>query len=208
MFKWLLVLFTPIVFAHQHNSFGVHGLALVNVEHKIIASHLPLPRGMHARQLIFEVQAQEQQQKSLMQLINSNSLVTFAPGAFELDKLRSGDLVRVNGHVYQGHFERGGIQALTGVTLKVTKILLDEPVALVDNGQYYIIPLKMNDCLLVHKIGHLPSFDQLIQARCRDHATLPRLLDSKTGKPLDKTTPLNLEFVRSLYLETQDFIER
>ncbi|KAF7785903.1 hypothetical protein PRUB_a0306 [Pseudoalteromonas rubra] len=202
-----MVLFTPVVFAHQHTSFGVHGLALVNVEHKIIASHLPLPRGMHARQLIFEVQAQEQQQKSLMRLINSNSLVTFAPRAFELDKLRSGELVRVNGHVYQGHFERGGVQALTGLTLKVKEILLDEPVALADNGHYYVIPLTMNDCLLVHKIGHLPSFDQLIHAKCRDQTTLPRLLDSATDKPLDKITALRIQFVRSLYLETQDFIE-
>ncbi|WP_125559571.1 hypothetical protein [Pseudoalteromonas rubra] len=207
MLRWLLVLFTPVVFSHQHSSFGVHGLALVYVEHKIIASHLPLPRGMHARQLIFEVHAEEQHQESLVQLINSNSLVTFAPRAFELDKLRSGELVRVKGHVYQGHFERGGVQALTGLTLKVKEILLDEPVALADNGQYYILPLTMNDCLLVHKIGHLPSFDQLIQVRCRDHASLPRLLDSMTDKPLDKTTPLKLQFVRSLYQEMQDFIE-
>ncbi|WP_125779862.1 hypothetical protein [Pseudoalteromonas rubra] len=206
MFKWLLLFLSPYVVAHQnHTSFGVHGLVLMQVEHKMIASHLPMPAGLHARQLIFEVEGTVDEHEKALKLIKSESLVTFAPNPFELDKLRTGDIAELTGNLYRGHFERGGIQVRKGLKLKVNKILLDKPIVLADNGYFYMSPVTAQSCLLVHKIGRLPSFDQIVQVSCRGQANLTATVDSGQNTPWHEATSLQVRFIRSLYLETQDF---
>ncbi|MCG7534920.1 hypothetical protein [Pseudoalteromonas sp. OOF1S-7] len=205
MFKWLLLFLSPYLFAHQlHNSFGVHGLVLMQVDHKMIASHLPMPAGMHARQLIFDVQAGYLHEK-VVNLLKSEPLVTFAPHPFELDKLRTGKITELTGGLYRGHFERGGTLVEDGLKLKINERILDKPVELVANGHFYVKPITEQSCLLVHRIGRLPSFDQIVQVKCRDQSNLASIVNGGLKTPLNKAVPLQFTFIRSLYLETQDF---
>ncbi|WP_125717522.1 hypothetical protein [Pseudoalteromonas rubra] len=206
MFKWLLLFLCPYVVAHEHHtSFSVHGLVLMQVEHKVIASHLPTPAGLHARQLIFEVQVSQDEHKNLIKLIKSEPLVTFAPNPFELDKLRTGDIAELTGNLYRGHFEREGTQVKEGLKFKVNKVILDKPIVLADNGYFYMRPVTSKSCLLVHKIGRLPSFDQIVQVSCRSQSNLSATVDSGQNIPWHEATSLQFRFIRSLYLETQDF---
>ncbi|MCF2909408.1 hypothetical protein L1285_13875 [Pseudoalteromonas sp. DL2-H2.2] len=205
MFKWLLLFLSPYVVAHQlHNSFGVHGLVLMQVEHKIIASHLPMPDGVHARQLVFEVGAVRQHEQ-VASLLRSEHLVTFAPEPFELDKLRRGDITELTGSLYRGHFERAGTMVEQGLSLKVKEIILDKPIVLADNGHFYMKPVTEQSCLLVHKIGRLPSFDQIVQVNCLGQIDSSKLVESELKTPLIGTELEPFTFVQSLYLETQDF---
>ncbi|MCO7187797.1 MULTISPECIES: hypothetical protein [unclassified Pseudoalteromonas] len=209
MIRWLVLLFlSPIVLAHQeHSTFGVHGLVIMQVDSKVIASHLPMPRGMHARQFVFEVKPTPALAPIFERLFKSQVLVTFVPRAFELNKLRLGDIPALSGSVYQGHFERDGKLAGKNVTLEVGKVILDEPVTPVKNGYFYVRPVTRGHCLLIHRIGHLPSFDQLVQVKCHHQNALPALIHGGARLPLTGQVPVPYKFVNALYLETQDFDE-
>ncbi|TMP35983.1 hypothetical protein [Pseudoalteromonas rubra] len=206
MIRWLLLFLSPVLLAHQeHTTFGVHGMVMMQVGQKVIASHLPMPRGMHARQVLFEVKPTPQIAHILERLFRSKTLVTFVPNPFELDKLRLGEIPALSGSVYQGHFERDGKIAKTNVTFEVGKVILDEPVEPVKNGHFYVRSVTRDLCLLIHKIGQLPSFDQMIKVKCHHQSVLPTLIESGSILPLTEQIPISYKFIEALYLETKDF---
>ncbi|TMP30159.1 hypothetical protein CWB99_03155 [Pseudoalteromonas rubra] len=208
MIRWFLLFISPVLLAHQeHSTFGVHGLVMMQVDSKVIASHLPMPRGMHARQFLFEIKPTPALAAILDRLFKSQVLVTFSPTPFELDKLRHGEISVLSGSVYQGHFERGGNLLGTNVTFEVGKVILDEPVAPATNGHFYVRPITQEHCLFIHRIGHLSSFDQVVQVKCHHRKSAPVLIDSGASLPLNEQVPMPYKFVKTLYLETQDFAE-
>ncbi len=157
---WLLLLsISSSLWACLHASHGTHGMVLLRVENQLIASHLPLPSGKHAHQIVLQVSAELPAQ--IDQALHEKALVTLEPEAFALKDLQQGKLKSFHAKVYLGHFERGG-QALGAVTVLVQQKLLDKAVGEATEAEHsYRIPLQSGD-LLVKAIAGEGSVDEIL----------------------------------------------
>jgi hypothetical protein len=160
---WLLLfcISTPLwAGVHDsHDSYGVHGMVLFQVENRLIASHLPLPTGKHAHQIVLQVSS-DLPDKALNAL-SEKHLVTLEPEAFALTDLQQGKLTSFKAKVYLGHFERSG-QQLGTVTVLVKQKLLDKAVGSVkDPEAVYLIPLQQGE-LVVKAISGLGAVDEIL----------------------------------------------
>lgn len=157
---WLLLFcISSPLWACLHASHGVHGMVLLEVEDQLIASHLPLPAGKHAYQIVLQVSSK--MPEVVAQALKEKRLVTLEPQHFALKDLQQGQLTRFNAQVYLGHFERGG-QRVGAVTVLVQQKLLDKAVgALAKQGSVYRIPLTQGD-LLVKAISGEGAVDEIL----------------------------------------------
>lgn len=147
------------LWACLHASHGTHGMVLLHVENQLIASHLPLPSGKHAYQIVLQVSTELPAQIS--QALQDKRLVTLEPEAFALKDLQQGKLKSFNAQVYLGHFERGG-QALGAVTVQVQHKLLDKAVgSATETDQNYRIALQQGE-LLVKAISGEGAVDEIL----------------------------------------------
>ncbi|REL35278.1 hypothetical protein [Thalassotalea euphylliae] len=166
----------------QHHDVGVHGMALVMVGDKLIASHLPLHNSMHEHQIIFTTNISERpatskhsqsqnKQHQLPQIVASmkaaltkGQLITLLPEVFSLSKLRNGELTDFTATIYQGHFERGGKPIAKQVSFAIDQMLYQRKLSNkgVSNGEYDLINMGEGDVLAVHQFGDKPSFDHLV----------------------------------------------
>lgn len=157
---WLLLFcISSPLWACLHASHGTHGMVLLHVENQLIASHLPLPSGKHAHQIVLQVSTDLPAQ--IAQALKEKRLVTIEPEAFALQDLQQGKLNSFNAQVYLGHFERGG-QALGVVTVQVQKKLLDQAVGTATRPtEVYRIVLQQGD-LLVKAISGQGAVDEIL----------------------------------------------
>ena len=157
---WLLLLsISSPLWACLHASHGTHGMVLLRVENQLIASHLPLPSGKHAHQIVLQVSAKLP--APINQALREKGLVTLEPEAFALKDLQQGKLKSFNAKVYLGHFERGG-QALGAVTVLVQQKLLDKAVGEAAEVEHsYRIPLQSGE-LLVKAIAGEGAVDEIL----------------------------------------------
>ncbi|KZN38170.1 hypothetical protein N474_01140 [Pseudoalteromonas luteoviolacea CPMOR-2] len=201
----LLICFCGLLRAHDH-SIGLHGMVLFTIDDRIYASHLPLPQGKHAVQLIFEAQIPAQYKTQLMSFLKAHELVTVRPETFSLNQLRNGQITKFKGDIYIGHFERSGKVKHTGIAFNVQNTILNEPVSTSQrNGQFYVLGLGNSTCLLVHKIGHTPSYDQIAKAHCDYHAGQTAEINCSTIGPVKSFKLADFLNAKTLYLETKDF---
>lgn len=204
-FYLLLICFFGSIRAHDH-SIGIHGMALFAINERIYASHLPMPKGKHAVQFIFETQLPNQFKAHLSSLLKANQLITVQPQRFSLYKLRAGQLSHFSGDIFIGHFERSGQMKYRNITFKVQHTLLNKSVnPSQQNGQFYTLGLGQNTCLLVHKIGKPPSFDQIVTAECDLLAGEKTELNSTTDGPVTAFDRADIVGAQTIYLETKDF---
>ncbi|MBQ4810207.1 hypothetical protein J8M20_02620 [Pseudoalteromonas luteoviolacea] len=202
---FLLICIGSAVRAHDH-SIGLHGMVLFSVDDRIYASHLPMPSGKHAVQFIFEAQLPTQYRAQLMPFLKANTLVTVRPETFSLNELRAGNLTQFSGDIFIGHFERTGKVKYMDITFHVQNVLLNKPVSTSQqNGQFYALGLGNNTCLLVHKIGKSPSFDQIAKAQCDYDAGHTTEQSSSTNRPFTTFELTDFANPETLYLETSDF---
>lgn len=194
----------------QDHSIGVHGMALMMAGDDLIVSHMPLHGGKHAHQILLSVSVSPDVRAQLSNLLNGSELVSIAPEPFSLNQLQSGDLDHFKADIYLGHFERNGSKVIQGVEFQVKQRLLMKHLAPAENGSYFTVPLAASQWLLVHRIGKLPSFDQIVLVSTGK--PLPPFLELGTQDPL---TPKRFsalygneaEWLKLLYLEQQDFLQ-
>lgn len=74
----LLLSLTAVAKPHDH-SIGIHGMVLMLVEDRILASHMPMPHGKHAVQLVVELQPEVMQENKIKTLLRQHTLVTLMP---------------------------------------------------------------------------------------------------------------------------------
>ena len=144
------------------NAYGVHGMVLLKTSAGYVASHMPLHNSIHAHQVIFLVGFSAAEQAIVDEVLATSELVTLEPEAFDLCQLIRGELPKFRTKLVNGHFERGGKTVREDMTARVAKRLLSRALMAEDNGHYQFIPLAENSGLLVHQIGKLPSFDQIL----------------------------------------------
>lgn len=212
---WLLMLALPALASestHDH-SVGTHGMVLMSVADQLLASHMPLHGGKHAHQIVLQLKA-DSEQAALSALLEKAELISIEPERFSLTQLRHGELSAFRANVYQGHFERQGTKVLENVQFQVIQLLKQSAIQNGKNGLYEIVPLSDKNALLIHRIGDLPSFDQIVWVEA-NQATPTNPLSSETlylsPKPLSTQTaaqqlqPYGIRWVKQLYLETSDF---
>ncbi|WP_298442422.1 hypothetical protein [uncultured Ferrimonas sp.] len=198
----LLLLSLPSVGA----AIGTHGMALVQTKQGLVASHMPLHGSMHSHQLLLTLSTDPSAQAQIDALLAQYPLITLNPETFDLHQLMHGSLNHFSATVVAGHFERGGQPRLTQVTFNVDKVLLNKPLTELASGSYYPIALGQQT-LLVHRIGALPSFDQLLLVDTALESTTPVQLTE--GQPTTPYQQLKGGYpLHSVYLETLDFQER
>lgn len=156
---WFLLLgLSAPLSACVHASHGVHGMVVLQVDHQLIASHLPLPFGKHAHQIVLQISAELPAEIRLA--LQQKNLVTLEPEAFALQDLQQGKLTSFNAKLYLGHFERGG-QALGDIKVSVQRKLLDQAVGSVSaRHQPYRIALPGGE-LLVNPIKGEGDVDEI-----------------------------------------------
>ena len=191
---------------HGESALGIHGMVLINVGERFIASHLPLHHPIHKYQLVFEVDV------ALPQKVERDELITLLPEKFDLLDLGEGAKRSFNSIIYKGHFERGG-EAIGRAKVKVKEVLLFKEINEETNGfGYYQVALEDGSLLVIHKIQARPSFDQifhlhgkLIDKNQKARGNYFKSDSRETASTLANRYGLNEENVKSIYLETQDF---
>jgi hypothetical protein len=150
---------------------GSHGMVLTGSPVQVQLSHIPMFHKPHDVQLIMQASVTS---VALLPTTFSDQLYTFLPEPLSLDALRTGKLTRMEGTLYKGNFEDGGVPVMR-ITVTVTRIVhqhvLDasEPAT---QAQYFAMGTQ-NDAVLIHRIAGSPGYDQVI------HASLKGLSDAQ-----------------------------
>jgi hypothetical protein len=148
---------------------STHGMLLFGRE-KIYASHLPMFHSPHDYQIILELELSKSDKKKYVSDKNKNSnytTYTIEPEKFVLpDMINNPKPFKVN--LYRGHFERGGIEILKNITVKIVQIVSfkkfnpEETKAKTTN---FILFGNEKEQFLAHEITSKPDFDQIIEAK-------------------------------------------
>lgn len=196
--------------SEKDSSVGVHGMVLSLVGDQLVASHMPLHASIHTHQIVMLVQLDANHQASVKALLQNTALVSIEPEVFSLSQLRQGQLTHFVARVVAGHFERGGKIAMEGIEFTIVDILLDEHITAKNNKQFYLLPLADDNALVVHRIGPLPSFDQLVWGKftgksARQLLTFTDQFPLTPGNVFSKMSDLGVEYHRPLNMEYEDF---
>ena len=189
-------------------------MVMAQVDGRIIASHLPLHNSIHAHQVIVELDVPSNTQTQIHSLLASDSLVTLQPERFSLNQFRKGNLKKFNANVFDGHFERGGARKIDNLTFNVVRILLDKHIHDGPNNQFILLPVTSKAGVLVHAIGELPSFDQILAVSLSEELKEAKTISNRNDLPLTRSNQFrllkehNLEFRKQLFLEFDDFVAR
>lgn len=111
---------------------GQHGMVLFGGAGGLYASHLPMLRAPHDRQVILQIRLADAALDAALRrrLDGKTALWTIAPEHFDLDRLApdSADPLRAfQADLVQGHFERGGATRHTAATVLVEQVLAFRP---------------------------------------------------------------------------------
>lgn len=158
---------------------GLHGMVLFGGRDGLWVSHLPLfidpPRFVHPhdRQVYVEVAFADPALDKMMRakLAAKPALWTVKPESFQLVCLTLGNplqLKQFNADIFEGHFERDGIERQTGVTVKVVRVIenhrIDSKKGPGTRARY--LPIGRGDSMfLVKQVEARPDFDHIVALR-------------------------------------------
>lgn len=108
---------------------GVHGMVLFGGREGLYGSHMPMFHSPHDLQVVVRLRAADPRvDQALRQALSSaQGLWSIAPERFDLSRAEPGHadpLRQFRADVFEGHFERGGVQRREGVAFDVDQVLL------------------------------------------------------------------------------------
>jgi hypothetical protein len=143
---------------------GVHGMVVFGGGEHVFVSHIPMFRPPHDMQVIAEV-AWTGGPRSF-----SDRLYTFEPRPFSLDAFVRGEVVDVDGTLFEGNFESGG-RPLGPAHARVVRIVhartLDPSARPGRAEPKYMTIGEGDDAALVRVIDGPPGVDEILRARDR-----------------------------------------
>jgi hypothetical protein len=155
---------------------STHGMLLFGSDN-IYASHLPMFHSPHDYQILIELELSKADKVKYLLDVKQNpnySTYTIEPEKFVLpDMINNPKPFKVN--LYRGHFERGGIEILKSITVKIVKVIyfkkfnLNEPKSKVSN---FILFGNEKKQFLAHEISSKPDFEQIIEIKTNLKAIL------------------------------------
>ena len=212
--------------SHAHDHPAVHGMLMFGGK-GVYLSHLPMFHHPHHYQVILKVKFNDKVEKAFFEDQKKNPKVfyTFEPATAVLPEIVAGK-VPLKGTVYRGHFERGGVDIIHGVTAAIEKVVhfrkFDE------NEQRpalatYLLFGEPGDTWIAHVISKKPNFDHVasvsLSTNVNDKALagnaivfqIPGMHDMtplESGSPVDaqsESVPrFKLESIETKYLEFGD----
>ena len=148
---------------------STHGMLLFGSE-KIYASHLPMFHSPHDYQIILELELSKSDKQKYISDKNKNpnyTTYTIEPEKFVLpDMVNNPKPFKVN--LYRGHFERGGIEILKSISVKIVQVVSfkkfnpEESKAKTSN---FILFGNEKEQFLAHEITNKPDFEQIIEIK-------------------------------------------
>jgi len=226
MLKTILVMIMTLITqvalsqTHVHNMDhpSVHGMAMVGT-HKIYLSHLPMFHSPHDYQAIVEVSLSNEGQAKYLEskASSSETLYTLVPEIFVLPEMIANPKP-FKASLFKGHFERGGVEIASDVTVTVTKVLYFikfSPQVKQPADANYLIFGNAQEQFAAHTITAKPDFDQLLSVSTSPALTAELAAKSivqktfkvkKNQEPLQAPEVLNseIEVKQNLYLEFGD----
>jgi len=191
--------------AHDH-SFGTHGMVLFGGREGLYASHLPLFRAPHDRQVVLEVRLSDPALDRALRerLEGQNALWTIEPERFQLSRLdpaSAAPLRAFDAGVYEGHFERKGKLTHEKAGFIVERVLVYrrlDPGARV-RAQARYLPMGR---FLVKEIDSRPDVDHIVALRAARTGivTIPKAGLGNPEEVLGRAAPL----AGTVYFETED----
>lgn len=148
---------------------STHGMLLFGSE-KIYASHLPMFHSPHDYQIILELELSKADKQKYISDKNKNpnyTTYTIEPEKFVLpDMINNPKPFKVN--LYRGHFERGGIEILKNITLKIVQVVSFKkfnPEEMKSKTTNFILFGNEKEQFLAHEITNKPDFEQIIAVK-------------------------------------------
>jgi hypothetical protein len=228
----ILAVFDTFFSQAQHSHYpdqpSTHGMMLMGTE-QIYASHLPMFRTPHDYQIILVLELSDQDKETYKKdrKANPTDLVyTLEPETFVLPETIL-HTKKFKGHIYRGHFERGGTRFLENISVRVEKVVYFkqfEAKAVKPQNLYYLLFGNEKEQFLAHLISACPDFDQIISVSINDQKIFKKLRkkpflliefeESDQRKPfswqnlqakiMDKKQIIRFLNYQSLYLEYDD----
>lgn len=188
---------------------GIHGMALMNKNSTVFASHMPLYKKPHDVQLIYKLKMAGN--LALSQLVKHNDLVTIKPEKFNLQRLMRGEEIVLKADVYLGHFERDGELIYPDMDIVFDELLFVRELKELEpssNSQSYELVSynSKSDRLLVHKIQQAPSYDHILHVDLTSGC--PQTIRTSSATPrLNELLSrfLHCGTLKPLYYEIEDF---
>lgn len=171
---------------HDHGDHGDHGGSdpdttgghgmLVFGERPVYFSHLPMYMSPHNFQVLLEVQLDADGAEALAasRADGWDGIYTFDPVKFPIADLAPSDgsdpLKTMQGHLVEGHFERGGTRIASSIVVDVAKVVHFEELDVTakrgeDDQLQYLAFGEPGRIFLAHRIRARPNFDHIVAAR-------------------------------------------
>jgi hypothetical protein len=159
---------------HENHKMGsdkpsTHGMLLFGSE-KIYVSHLPMFHSPHNYQIILELElSKADKQKYIADKNKNNNYTTYTiePEKFVLpDMVNNPKAFKVN--LYRGHFERGGVEILKNITVKIVNVNYFKkfnPEEMKAKTSNFILFGNEKEQFLAHEIINKPDFEQIIEVK-------------------------------------------
>lgn len=161
---------------HPAEPASVHGMLMVG-DGPIYLSHLPMFHAPHDYQVILEVTllkegADPTATYTQDRAVTGERLYTVVPEPFVLTEIFAppGTPARTSfrARLVRGHFERGGQTFMSGVTIKVTRVImakkLESNAPALANLKYVVFG-DSSQLFAAHLIQRMPDFDHVVAAR-------------------------------------------
>ncbi|MBI3544536.1 MAG: hypothetical protein HY075_14790 [Deltaproteobacteria bacterium] len=150
---------------------STHGMLLVGGK-TIYASHLPMFHSPHDYQVILEVRLRHPQGDAGARYARDRAetgekVYTLVPEQFVLPDV-VGAKRSFKGDIFRGHFERGGVAIIKGVTVDIVHVVhfrKFKPGASKPSVAPYLVFGRGPDVFAAHLITSPPDFDQVLAAR-------------------------------------------
>lgn len=184
-----------------HDHPAVHGMLIVG-ESRILLSHLPMFHPPHDYQILLEVSVREDDGDPFGAYVrdrreSGERLYTWVPKPFALSRLRDAaqEPFAMEGTIFRGHFERGGVPISSdGVLAVVTRLLYFRkfaPAAPRPQTLQYLLFGSPEEPFLAHAIARPPDYDHILSARIAgppgwDGAALPVEITGRANTPEDR----------------------
>ncbi len=148
---------------------STHGMLLFGSE-KIYVSHLPMFHSPHDYQIILELELSKADKQKYISDKNKNpnyTTYTIEPEKFILpDMVKNPKPFKVN--LYRGHFERGGVEILKNITVKIVQVISFKkfnPEEMRSKTTNFILFGNEKEQFLAHEITNKPDFEQIIEVK-------------------------------------------
>jgi hypothetical protein len=170
----LFVICFQVFAQHENHSMSsdkpsTHGMLLFGTD-KVYVSHLPMFHSPHDYQIILEIELSKSDKQKYVWDKNKNpnyTTYTIEPEKFVLpDMINNPKDFKVN--LYRGHFERGGIEILKNITVKIVQVISFKkfnPEGTKAKTTNFILFGNEKEQFLAHEITNKPDFEQIVEVK-------------------------------------------